>query len=168
MADGNEKIEVDKCKTLFYGFYIANKGDSYLNIINKNDNKSFINQLIALNAQFYVEGDTPIPVGDGNSEDTNKDKDTYSIYFKKPAGWSNKVYAYIYYVEDESIIEISKWPGEKMIKKGDMYTLAYDKKWCEKGKVIIVDKENNNNIFPNKESLGIKLEGNINIMPNNR
>ena len=69
-------------------------------------------------------------------------------------------------MEDESIVEIGKWPGKRMTLKNGMYTLSYDKKWVNKGKVIIVDKENEDNMFPKKESLGLRLEGNINIMPN--
>jgi hypothetical protein len=53
-----------------------------------------------------------------------------------------------------------------MEKEGDMYTISYDKKWYKKAKVFIVDKKNNKNIFPSKETLGLKLEGNVNIMPN--
>jgi hypothetical protein len=165
IASGKEIVESDKCKTLFYAFYIEEKGDSYLNIINKKTNKSFVDQLVALNSKFYVEEQENILLGEG--EDTyNKVKSSYNIYFKKPSSWSEKVYAYIYYVEDESIVEMAKWPGKRMTLKNGMYTFNYDKKWLNKAKVIIVDKENENNMFPKKESLGLRLEGNINIMPN--
>ena len=46
------------------------------------------------------------------------------------------------------------------------YSLAYDKKWLGKGRVIIVDKNNLRNRFPAEGSVGVLLEGNINITPN--
>ncbi|MBE5935448.1 MAG: starch-binding protein [Lachnospiraceae bacterium] len=168
-ATGNEKIGVDNCKTMFYAFYVDDLGDSYLNVINKEAEELIINQIIVLNQKFYVKEEKPdkdiIPVGDGKGQ-SSKEKDSYTIYFKKPASWSEKIYAYIYCIEDDSIVEINNWPGMKMTKDGDIYKISYDKKWYGKGKVMIVDKNNQDNMFPEKESLGLKLEGNINIMPN--
>ena len=46
------------------------------------------------------------------------------------------------------------------------YTLTYDKKWFGKARVIIVDKNNTSNRFPGEDSVGLLLEGNINITPN--
>ena len=42
----------------------------------------------------------------------------------------------------------------------------YDKKWFGKARVIIVDKNNTSNRFPGEDSVGLLLEGNINITPN--
>ena len=75
------------------------------------------------------------------------------------------MYGYIYYIDGGTVIEKKEWPGTRMTSSGDMYVMKYDKEWFDKGKLIIVDKENEENVFPKKDSLGLKLEGNINIMP---
>ena len=167
VSSGNEKVDVHECETIFYAFYVNDLGDAFLNVVNKEGDKTIINQILSLNQKFYVKEEVE-PIIVGSSEEEMEEKDSYKIFFKKPSSWSDKVYAYIYYIEDNKISEIGKWPGTKMEKEGDMYTISYDKKWYKKAKVFIVDKKNNKNIFPSKETLGLKLEGNVNIMPNEK
>ncbi|MGN0471193.1 MAG: starch-binding protein [Acutalibacteraceae bacterium] len=60
---------------------------------------------------------------------TSSNKSGSSISFKKPSGWGDKVYAYVY---DETVNPVESngdWPGEEMTKNSDgtySYTLSKD------------------------------------------
>ena len=61
---------------------------------------------------------------------TTSNKSGSSISFKKPSGWGDKIYAYIY---DETVKPVetnAEWPGEEMTKNSDgTYTYTLSKDW---------------------------------------
>ena len=127
--------------------------------------------MLTVNSKFYVSKTVSgIPDGGGDIMQEAKDNmiTDWDIYFVKPDFWSDDVCAYIYYLDkDKKVKELEKWPGKLMRREEDYYTLSYEKKWYGKARVIIVDKNNPKNRFPEESSAGIVLEGNLNVTPNN-
>lgn len=164
-----EKIAAKKCKTIFYGFFIDDIGDITLEIDDLVKNKNIVSQVLTVNSKFYVSSNVS-SLPDGATEimeeaEKNKNKN-WNVYFIKPDSWSNDICAYIYYIDkNNKIKEVKKWPGKVMQNEGDYYSLTYDKDWYGKARIIIVDKNNTSNRFPNEDSVGLLLEGNINITP---
>lgn len=166
----NEKIKKNSCKTMFYGFFIQPEGDISLVAEDKESNNEIINQVLTVNSKFYVSTNVS-SIPDGATEimqeaEKNKNK-KWNIYFVKPSSWSDDICAYIYYLDKKNKIkELEKWPGKSMEYDNGFYTFTYDKNWFGKARVIIVDKNNTSNRFPGEDSVGLLIEGNINITPN--
>ena len=170
MGAKNEKIKPNKCRTIFYGFYIEDIGDVKLKIIDKISKEKIIDQELTVNSQFYVTGDVSgLPDGASDiMDEAEKNKNLkYNIYFVKPNSWSDDVCAYVYYLDKrDKLVEVEKWPGKNMKYLNGYYSITYDKKLIDKARVIIVDKNNLENRFPEVGKGGVLLEGNINITPN--
>ena len=166
----NELIKENCCKTMFYGFFIQPEGDISLIADDKITGKEIINQVLTVNSKFYISSNVS-SIPDGATEiieeaEKNKNK-KWNIYFVKPNSWSDDVCAYIYYIDKKNKVkELAKWPGKSMEYENGFYTLSYDKSWYGKARIVIVDKNNTINRFPGEDSVGLLLEGNINITPN--
>lgn len=67
-----------------------------------------------------------------------------SIFFTKPSGWSNTVYAYVYDEKSSSaVVTNASWPGVAMTKQSNgEYSYALDDKVTSNSRVIFTDGSN--------------------------
>ena len=90
-----------------------------------------------------------------SSASTSPGQSDSSVKFKKPEGWGDKVYAYVYNSEGA---ENAKWPGVEMTADGDgtySYTLPDD---IEDGMIIFNEGEGDDKRqYPGKQQEGLKV-----------
>ena len=80
------------------------------------------------------------------------------IYFEKPGGWGDTVYAYVYNIDDD---ENDVWPGVEMKKEsGGKYSYTLDDEW-DSPLIIFNDGESADSVqYPGAGAKGLKFEEN--------
>jgi len=102
-------------------------------------------------------GDSNTTISNKNTTGNVSTNGKTTVYFKKPSSWNTLIYSYIFIMNNNSVDEISSWPGSKMTNvENDIYSISFDSKY-ENAYIIFNDY---NQQSPAADNIGYTVKNN--------